>query len=132
MRLRHSACVSLTEFTAHAVGVVEPGEFEADVLVLAEGADGSGKWLEVQGPTAEGFTEQDRRLGLDTYCLVNENQATVYGGVESWSCDDARVCISLNTKAGQLLGAADGYVIRIPDPEDLALAKAALQRILGS
>ena len=105
----------MTEFTAHAVGVVEPREFEADVLVIAERSDGSGRGLEVQGSTTAQTTEQDRRLGFDTYCLVNENQATVYGGVERWSCDHARVCISLNPEASEALGAADGYTIRVPD-----------------
>jgi Immunity protein 10 len=118
----------VTEFTAHAVGIVDATEFGADVLVMAEEQDGTGKRLEVSRATAS--TEQDRHLGMDTYCLVNENQATVYGGVTNWRCDAAQLFISLSDEANQTLGAVGGYVIRITDPTELALARDAVQRII--
>ena len=119
----------VTEFTARAVGVIHPGELDGDVLVVAEHPDGAGRRLEVSMSTE--VTEQDRALGMNTYSLVNENQATIYGGVRTWHWDGEQIFIFLSEEAARVLGAPDGYVIPIPDSDNAALAQAWLQRILG-
>jgi Immunity protein 10 len=67
-----------TSFDASAVAFVRD-DLNAQYLVLAEHADGSGRRLEVQRSLR--VDAQDHSLGMDTYCLVTEDQATHYGGV---------------------------------------------------
>jgi hypothetical protein len=115
-------------FDGRAVGFLSEGDLNAEVLVVAEQPDGSGQRLEISRSVVA--TEQDRRLGMNTYCLVNEKEATVYGGVTDWSCDNAELRISLTAEAGEVLGASV-YRIRIPNPGDLAIVRDQLDAILG-
>jgi hypothetical protein len=59
----------MRRFRANAVAAVELPELETFAVVLAEEPDG-GERLELQ--KAFSFDEQDRRLGMDTYCLSTE------------------------------------------------------------
>ena len=62
-------------------------------LVLAEHPDGSGRWLEIQRPLH--VDEQDLAFGLDTYCLVTEEQATHHGGVLDWRIKESTLHLDL-------------------------------------
>jgi Immunity protein 10 len=103
------------EFEAHAVGFLSDPELEAEALVLAEREDGSGHRVELQAPLV--VTDQDRRLGQDTYCLVDETGATHNGGLDAWSLDDGVLELRLSDDAAQALGIEGGYRIHLSDPE---------------
>ena len=111
----------MTEFPARAVAFTRDEELEAEVLVLAECSDGSGHRLELQRALI--VTDEDRRLGLDTYALVNETGATHYGGIKAWSID-GELRLDLSGEAADALGVDDGYLIHLVD----ATAREAVTR----
>lgn len=71
----------MTEFDAGAVAFSRDEEVGAEYLILAEHEDGSGPRIELQRALI--VTDDDRRLGTDRYCLVNEGGVTHYGGLEN-------------------------------------------------
>lgn len=103
-------------------------DLEADVLVLAEREHGEGRRLELQRPLDP--TEDDRRLGMDIYCLVDEAGATHYGGVTAWSLDGTTLRLGLTSEAADVLGAEGGYLITLAGPA--AEARKAVERGLAS
>ncbi|HTN88573.1 MAG TPA: Imm10 family immunity protein, partial [Sorangium sp.] len=98
------------------------------VVILAEYPDGSGARLEIQKPLSS--DEQDRRLGLDTYCLCTEDGATHYGGVTSWALTQSSLEILLDAKAADALGVEGGFVVDF-SPESRTALKDGLDRVLG-
>ena len=121
----------MTEFDATAVAFVRDEEVDSAYLVLAENEDGSGERLEIQLSLT--ITDDDRRLGMDTYCLVNEGGATHYGGVEGWTLNGSVLDIKLDQDAAEELGVEGGYRIRLADPQKMAgEINVGLRAILGS
>jgi hypothetical protein len=52
------------------------------------------------------FDDQDRAMGMDTYCLVLGSGPTHYGGVAHWTLDDSALELVLTTDAAAALGIA--------------------------
>jgi Immunity protein 10 len=112
----------MTEFVARAAAAWRDDDLGFDAFAAAENEDGSGARLDLQRGFE--FDDQDRRLGLDTYCLVTEDGAVHYGGVRDWSLHGNSLEITLTRKAAQVLG-VDGFRIRLPPSADLdALARS--------
>ena len=121
----------MAEFGARAVAFRRDEDLGTEYLVLAENQDGSGERLEFQRALI--ITDDDRRLGLDTYCLVNERGVTHYSGVEGWSLTGSLLEIKLDQDAAQELGIEGGYSIHLADPEKRAdEVTVGLRAILGS
>ena len=117
------------EFDARAVAFLPDGDLEAEVVVLAEQEDGSGRRVELQRPLV--VTDDDRRLGMDTYCLVAETGATHYGGIESATFEDEVLELRLSPDAAHDLGVESGFRIRLADPARTAqVVKDGLRAIL--
>lgn len=118
----------MISFEARAVAFDRDDELETEALFLAEDEQGAGRLLEVQKAFA--WDEQDRRLGQDTYCLVDENQATHYGGVASWRLDANVLEINLTPDASGVFGASS-YRIDLDDPCAVELVSKNLPRLVG-
>jgi hypothetical protein len=118
----------MINFVAGAVGVLRAKDLDAEVLVLAENRDGSGRRLEVQRSLS--VTEDDRRLGMDTYCLVVESCATHYGGLESWSIHDNVLHLGLTMEAATALGTDRDYRIGLEDRDAVSTVARALNSII--
>jgi hypothetical protein len=118
----------MIEFEARLVVFDSDAETCTEGLYFAERDDDEGRVLEVQRGLEEA-TEQERRLGMDTYCVVDENQNTYYGGVARWRIARGRVELYFAPGAAQAFGAA-GYVIRLPDEEAIETVRDHLPRIL--
>jgi len=101
----------MTEFSARAVARLRDEDLGADVLVLAEHEDGSGRRLELQRSLE--VTDEDRRLGMDTFCLVNETGSVHYGGVEEWSLIDSELRLKLTDEAAAAMHVDGGYRISL-------------------
>jgi hypothetical protein len=102
----------LKEFTAHFVAAMTLEDLDTFVCVLAEREDGQGPRLELQrGLSAD--DEQDRGLGMDTYCLCTETQACHYGGVLSYELKEKTLLIHLDAEASQALDVDEGFAIRL-------------------
>lgn len=50
------------------------------IAMAGENANGSGAWIDFQ--LALEFSDQDTRLGMDTYCVATDQGHTHYGGIE--------------------------------------------------
>jgi len=121
----------MAEFDARAVAFRRDEELDTEYLVLAENQDGSGERLEFQRALI--ITDDDRHLGMDTYCLVNEGGVTHYGGVEGWSLNGSVLEITLDENAAQELGVEGGYRIHLADPQEMAdEVRVGLSAILGA
>ncbi len=84
------------------VGYVSDEELDFEAVVIA--GDDLDDSIEVQ--RALTFDDQDRSLGMDTYCLVRGGTAKHYGGIEQWSVTDNVLSIRFTTEAAAALGLA--------------------------
>jgi hypothetical protein len=112
-----------TSFVASAVAFERADDLNAQYLVLAEHADGSGRRLEVQRSLR--VDEQDRSLGMDTYCLVTEEQATHYGGVLDWRIEGSTLHVDLTEEADRVIGASE-FRVTLPESERAKVQRALL------
>lgn len=102
-------------------------EDNVQMLGLAESPDGDGRSLVIQ--RALEFDEQDRELGMDTYCLVDETALTHYGGVASAVIDDGVLRLALDDMAAQEFGQAE-LVIALGPAVAHRLVRYALATLL--
>jgi hypothetical protein len=86
-------------------------EYGCFTVALTENTDESGwhLWLML----ADEFDEQDVAFRMDTHCLTNADQATVYGGLEGYELDRAALRLWLSVEA------ADDF--QMPRRTELAL-----------
>lgn len=120
----------MTEFLARAAAFVRDEDLEADILVLAEQEDGSGRRLEIQRSVTT--TAADVQAGMDTYCLADDTGATHYGGVSGWSLDEDVVCLSLDSEAADALGTSE-YLIRLAGgPPAASPVRHGLEAVLAA
>jgi len=88
--------------TLHA-RMVFCGEVSDGVLsvMFAEDTTGDGVCLGFQ--RAATFDEQDRALGMDTYCVTLGTGEAVYGGVDGWSLAAGLLRLRLSAEAAEVL-----------------------------
>lgn len=72
------------------------------ILGLSEDEEGEGKYLIFQMKLGES-TAQDRRLGFDTYCIVDEEHRVAYGGVEQAVLDGRSLRFNLSENTAFML-----------------------------
>lgn len=116
-------------FKATAVAVEVLPDLDAEVAIFAERADGNGRRLELQRSFSR--DPQDAKRGLDTYCLVTDEGATHYGGVESWRLSINELRLRLDAKASETLGIH--REVDIPTsltPQQTSSLEASLRSIL--
>ena len=113
-------------FNAQACTFLDDGSADVQALVIAELPDGSGDRFEVQ--RSRTFDEQDRTLGMDTYCLVMDSGATHYGGVIGWQVDEANVLrLTLDDRAATALATSSIEIaLRRQDADVVSQAMPAL------
>lgn len=117
------------EFVARVAGVDD--EY-CLVAAVAERADGTGRALMFQA-SDEAPDEEDVSLGMDTYCVVTEDQGTAYGCVRELSIDGDRMRVRLTDEALADLGLSDGVMdvqLAVP-PEAVEALREYLRRILA-
>jgi hypothetical protein len=117
----------MRSFDAKAVAAVELPDLNTFAVVLAEEPDGTGDRVEITKPLS--FDEQDRVLGMDTYCLYTE-QGTCYGGVASWTLSGHSLDLRLNPHAARELGVEGGFLVNFA-PEHLQTLREGLERVFG-
>jgi Immunity protein 10 len=116
------------EFVARVAGVDD--EY-CLVAAVAERDDGTGRTLMFQAAD-EPPDEQEVSLGLDTYCVVTETEATAYGCVKQLSIIGDQLHLVVSDEAREDLGLADTEVrvhLAVP-PESIDTLRNHLKRIL--
>lgn len=104
------------ELVVHGVAFEEVGDPPVSVASAAEGADGSGFRLEFQ--LASVFDEQDRRTGMDTYCVCTSEGAAHYGGVVAVAFEEAAIKFDLDADAAASLDVPEKFRLRLEVPDD--------------
>ncbi|MFS1302875.1 Imm10 family immunity protein [Streptosporangium longisporum] len=106
---------------------------ETIVLGMAEHEDGTGNALIFMMSTEEP-DEQEIGLGMDTYCIVREDQAgTTYGGVTHCGIDSGHLTLHFTAEAAKELNVEP--VVRIDlqiDDDSVELLRSSLREILLS
>ncbi|MFE4817503.1 Imm10 family immunity protein [Streptomyces sp. NPDC056704] len=113
------------------VVVVEENVLDSCFTVgLAEDEYGEGRYLTFQCGL-EGPGDQERTLGLDSYCIINETGGVYYGGVENVSLSANRIFFRFTPEAVEKLDLPAGeinlYIASEPDVESL---RGGLRRVL--
>lgn len=81
------------------------------LAMVAEQADGSG--FGIQFSMAETFDDQDRTLGMDTYCIRTSEGACRYGGVVSAGSGPDYVDIDLDSATAAALHVPERFRLRL-------------------
>ncbi len=125
-----TAASSGCSFDVREIGVEDPSEDDVLIVGLAEhrgGADGRHLIFEL----ALWSDEQDRDLGMDTYCLITETGATHYGGVTSCVLEGNMLNIALDADAATSLGIQAECELRLlVASQDIALLAEGLRKVL--
>ncbi len=120
----------MCQFTARAIAAVDLPDLEVFAVIVAENRDGSGRRIEIQ--RSHSFSEEDRRLGQDTYCVSTTTGASCYGGVSSWCLKGDVMEIYMDDEAARCLGVAGGFLVRLDASEgELQTLREGLLRVLG-
>lgn len=98
--------------------------YEALVVRDEQGDD----WIEFQ--RALRYDDQDRELGMDTYCLVRGGSAAYYGGLISWRLRYGILQLQLDADASATLEMQTAEQIDV-GPIGAALIEQHLPRIVG-
>jgi hypothetical protein len=115
-------------FRARSVASVEMLDANAFCVVLAEDEDGDGDGSVLELQRALSFDEQDRKLGMDTYCICLDG-GTHYGGVVTWSVTAHRLELHFDEEAADHF-AVDGVVVELDDSAPKSLHDD-VKRVLG-
>jgi immunity protein 10 of polymorphic toxin system len=108
------------------IGYIEDPESNFEAIAFLD--EGSGESFEIQRSLI--VSDQDRRLGMDTYCLVRSSGPTFYGGIEEWSVSASVVSFLVTGVASEVLGLPRELVFEA-EPDELALASTCIDQILG-
>lgn len=112
-------------FTINVVGIDGlPGDMEGILVGIAEDLrDEDNTFFFSRGYKP---TEQDRRLGLATYCLSLTSGWTAYGGVISCTIDDGALNLLLTPETANKLGVPEEgrFPLNIGEEEVARLAAA--------
>lgn len=68
--------------------------------------------------------EQDTSLGLDSYCLLDEEDTVYYGGVTRASLEGDTLTLSLSAEAARALGVDRTMTLTVPSGDVPRLAEA--------
>lgn len=125
--------MSAANWTARITSVEENESDQVLTVAMGEDSDGGGRNLIIQC-SLEPPDVQQTGLGLDTYCLMNEEGAVQYGGVTAARLHKNRLTLSLDAAAAEELGLgsrADDLRISLKVGEDAVRRLAdGLRRVL--
>lgn len=116
---------------AQAVAVMEDHDVDTFLVAFAEQPDGSGRQLQLQASISKEWSESDIECGFDTYCLLVDTGATVYGGVTSWSVEEGHLKLELTNEAASTLRVGRNLDIEFAI-EKTAEVKSGLERVFSA
>ncbi|MDV6373076.1 Imm10 family immunity protein [Deinococcus arenicola] len=107
------------DFSVRACFVGELEDAETFAVVLRDHLNEPQEWLEIQRPLFA--DQQDKQLGMDTYCLTRSSGATHYGGVSVCILERNILTLHLNDDAAAAL--VTSQVLLRLDLADVAFAE---------
>lgn len=128
-RARRQRAEPMPILRAMAVAVEEDEETGTFIVAFAEEPDGGGRMFMIQQSLAP-YDEQDRRLGMDTHCLCDENALVQYGGIDYWELSPPGSLVLRLKDGADDFGADDDGYLRIEfAAEKFAEVKRGLERV---
>ena len=121
----------MAELTIRRSAAMELSETDTFGVFLREQEDGDGDGIDFM-VSLRRPSEQDRRLGQDTYCVSLPNGATVYGAVRSWRLEGAVLHVQFRQDAASNLGIDEraAFTLEVA-PEEIEAVRSSLARVLG-
>jgi hypothetical protein len=116
----------MSSFVATTAAVEEQADVNTFLVGLSEDETGEGEHLILQRSCE--FSDQDRRLGMATYCLVTPS-GTAYGGVVSCTLKDRTLEIDLSRDNAVKLGTSRFKIDLAVDAETIRRVRDGLRRI---
>lgn len=111
-----------------AVAASQLDDLNTFVVVMAEEADGSGNRIELQ--RALEFDQQDRSLGMDTYCTYLADGACQYGGIRKCVLNGNELRLEFASETASTLGVHEHIVVQLDvDAPSLDQVRAGILRI---
>jgi hypothetical protein len=105
-------------------------DLDSYVLGIADRDDGSGEVL-ILSVGLSPYDEQDRSLGMNTYCISTSDGATVYGGLISCVLRFDTLTLGFDAEAARTLGIPMDITLPLRiDPAAVYTLQAGLNRIL--
>lgn len=96
-------------------------------IAFGETADDAGQYFILQD--AKPYSEQDIQQGMGSYCIMDEQGATNYGGVKKIERKGNQVVVVLNAQAADVLGYGQ-IDITLRSEQDAAHAEQALSNVV--
>ncbi len=122
----------LGEFEVRRIAIEELRDLDTYVVGIAENEDGSGESLLFQ-TAITAAEEQDRALGMDTYCVSTAWGATVYGGVMACALRDDLLTLKFDPPAAETLGISQECRFRLRvDQDRIEQLKQGLRTVLST
>ncbi|MFF0034600.1 Imm10 family immunity protein [Streptomyces mirabilis] len=122
--------VSGSEWLVRVVVIEEKVLDSCFTVGLAEDEYGEGRYLAFQCGL-EGPGEQERTLGLDSYCVINETGGVYYGGVENVCLSANRILFRFASEAVEKLDLPTGEInLHIAPESDVESLRGGLRRVL--
>ncbi|WP_330289953.1 Imm10 family immunity protein [Streptomyces sp. NBC_00576] len=119
-------------FTARAVAAEIDPDNDVMTAGVAEDGDGGGFILLFMSNIGEP-SRQNVSLGLDTHCLVTQDQGTAYGCVREITLSNQLLTVSLDPASLDDLGLEDAEIeaeLDVPD-EDIERMREVLAQVLA-
>ncbi|PIB05723.1 MULTISPECIES: Imm10 family immunity protein [Streptomyces] len=125
-----SNAVNRPEWLVRVVAVQENVPDSCFIVGIAEDEYGEGRYLTLQSGLEEPG-EQERRLGLDSYCVVNETGGVHYGGIESVALSADQISFRFTSEAVGALSLPDQEMtLDIAPGSDVQNLRDGLRRVL--
>jgi hypothetical protein len=116
----------MASFVAKVAVAEEQADINTFTVGLAEQESGEGEHLLLQ--RALRFTNQDRRLGQATYCVVTPS-GTAYGGIVSCVLEKGMLDLRLNPSTANKLGARELVITLQMGESSISRLRDGLRRI---
>lgn len=126
-----SSAVNRPEWLVGVVVVQENVPESCFLVGIAEDEYGDGHYLTFQSGLEEPG-EQERELGLDSYCIVNETGGVHYGGLESVSLSTGQISFRFSSEAVEALSLPGQEItLSVASGSDLQSLRDGLRRVLS-
>lgn len=116
----------MKSFVARTIVVEELADTNTFLVGLADNETGDREHLVLQ--RALSFSDQDRRMGMATYCAVTSS-GTAYGGIVSCVLDRDALEIELSLDVARKLGVRGFDIVLDTDEASIQRLREGLRRI---
>ena len=119
----------MNELIAKAIAVTELPDEEIFLISMYDNLENPQDGIEFQKSLGE-IDDQDRDLGMDSYCISTSFGSTDYGGLASCVLNQTSLNLRFNPEEGKILGFPDGLRIHLEtDPTTTEALRDGLARI---